>query len=137
MALPVSSVIGPVSLCELQSTAFVPFPESTSSLRELVRVLRLPRFRMQWRTTKTEARWRGGADWRIVCDCQLHARREKSLLRRVTRVAKRVRSRGLVLLIGIPLAFGTFDLPSEAMNLAPWSSKAPQIVEQKVTNDFS
>lgn len=60
-------------------------------------------------------------DWRIICDCQQHARRERTLLRRSARLARRitsvVRGRVLTAIFGVPLAFGVLELPSEAMNV--------------------
>jgi len=57
--------------------------------------------------------WRPGRDYRIVCDCQRHAR-SRSLWRR----AWRVTSRGVAVLVGIPIAFAIADLPTmKAMNL--------------------
>lgn len=58
-------------------------------------------------------KWTGREDFRTICDCQRHARREKSLWRRAARVA----SRGVAVLVSIPLAFAAFDLPSAAMNI--------------------
>lgn len=57
--------------------------------------------------------WARRDDFRVICDCQRHAKRAKSLARRVARVA----SRGIAVLVTIPLAFAAFDAPSSAMNL--------------------
>jgi soluble lytic murein transglycosylase-like protein len=66
--------------------------------------------------------WRNGADYTLVCDCQKHARRERTLWRRgiraANRAAKRLGRGGVALLVGVPLAFGTFGIPTEAMNLS-------------------
>jgi soluble lytic murein transglycosylase-like protein len=51
-------------------------------------------------------------DVRIICDCQRHARRERSILRRTARVV----SRGVAVLMTLPLAFAAFDVPMSAMN---------------------
>jgi len=48
-------------------------------------------------------------DFRVICDCQRHAIRERSLWRRAVR---QVRRGGVALLLGVPLAFGA----SEAMD---------------------
>jgi len=65
--------------------------------------------------------WHPDADYRIVCDCQRHARRERTLWRRSLRLAGRAGSqlkrRSVALLIGVPLAFGAAGIPTEAMNL--------------------
>lgn len=74
----------------------------------------------------TETRKRKAAirksDFRIICDCQVHARRERSLWRRSLRVARgvarNVTTRGLALLVGVPLALGALEFPTEAMDVA-------------------
>jgi soluble lytic murein transglycosylase-like protein len=58
-------------------------------------------------------KWQGREDFRTICDCQRHARRERSLLRRAARVA----SHGIAVLVSIPLAFAAFDIPTSAMNI--------------------
>lgn len=60
-------------------------------------------------------------DYRIICDCQRHARREKSILRRTARVV----SRGVAVLVTLPLAFAVFDVPMSAMNFDLRPAKAP------------
>ena len=81
-------------------------------------------------------KWRGGADPRVVCSCQLHARRERALWRRSLRGAKhfatRASARGIALLLGVPLALGTLDLPTEAMDLrTPANVERPRIVRAR------
>lgn len=56
--------------------------------------------------------WRGGSDYRIVCDCQRH-RLARSTWRRSLHFA----SRGLAVLVAVPLAFGALGIPMEAMDL--------------------
>lgn len=56
--------------------------------------------------------WKPGPDYRIVCDCQRHARRQRSFWRRTLRFA----SRATAVLVA-PLALAFFDIPSKAMNL--------------------
>lgn len=60
--------------------------------------------------------------WRVICDCQLHAQREATLLRRSVRAAKwtasRIGRRGAALLVGVPVALGIFNMPTEAMNIS-------------------
>lgn len=73
------------------------------------------------RVLPTPPRGMQANDFRIICDCQIHARRERTLWRRSLRLAQRagrsVSSRGIALMIGVPLAFGAIgSLPSEAMN---------------------
>lgn len=54
-------------------------------------------------------------NYRDICDCQEHARRERTLWRRSVRLvrnsAKQLGSGGVALLIGVPLAFGAFGFP--------------------------
>jgi hypothetical protein len=62
---------------------------------------------------RRERTWRPGADYRIVCDCQRHAR-ARIAWRRTLRLA----SRGAAVLVSLPLAFAALDIPIEAMNLS-------------------
>lgn len=50
-------------------------------------------------------------DFRIICACQIHARR--SLWRHGLRIASRVAA----VLIGVPIALAAFDIPTWAMNI--------------------
>jgi soluble lytic murein transglycosylase-like protein len=81
---------------------------------------------------QTETKWRSGADFRIICECQAHARRERTLLRRSLRAARQLKARSIAILVGVPLAFGALELPTEAMNLSftanLWNNE-PQVVE--------
>jgi soluble lytic murein transglycosylase-like protein len=76
--------------------------------------------------------WKGREDVRVICDCQRH--RRDTLLRRALRIA----SRGAAVLVGIPLAFSIFDIPTSAMNLdlrpmkISVTQKPAPSVEQKV-----
>lgn len=60
-------------------------------------------------------KWRGGANWRVVCDCQAHGSRRSRLLRRTFGLA----ARATAVLLGIPLAFAAVDMKSatQAINL--------------------
>ena len=66
--------------------------------------------------------WTPSRDYRIICDCQVHARRERTLRRRAVRgmhiIGRHLRRRGLTLLVGVPLAFGAIGIPIEAMNVS-------------------
>ncbi len=66
-------------------------------------------------------RLRSADELRTICECQVHARRERTLWRRSLRVARRaagtLKARGIALLVGVPLAFGALELPTEAMNI--------------------
>ena len=52
-------------------------------------------------------------DYRVICDCQKHRRRQKSVWRRVAAIA----SRSVAVLVSLPLAVTAFDLPIAAMNI--------------------
>jgi soluble lytic murein transglycosylase-like protein len=52
--------------------------------------------------------WRPGPEYRVVCNCQKHSHARKTVVRMV--------SRGMAVLLSIPLAFAMVDLPNtEAM----------------------
>jgi hypothetical protein len=63
--------------------------------------------------------WQTGPDYREICDCQRHARRERTLWRRTMRGAKSVshhlRRGTIALVVGLPLAFGAIGIPMDAM----------------------
>ncbi len=65
--------------------------------------------------------WAGG-DFRLICECQVHALRERALWRRslrgVRRAASRLKARGIAVLVGVPLALGALQFPTEAMDVA-------------------
>lgn len=56
--------------------------------------------------------WRPGRDYRIICQCQRHAR-SRALWRRAVHVG----SRALALLVGVPIALSVLEDPIRAMNL--------------------
>src|SRR3954452_19136844 len=69
------------------------------------------------------ARCMNAKDFRIICDCQIHARRERTLWRRSLRMAQRagraVSGRGIALMVGVPLAFGAIgSIPTDAVNMS-------------------
>jgi soluble lytic murein transglycosylase-like protein len=86
---------------------------------KVVRLLRFGAFRMKRR------------DFRIICDCQRHALRQRTIWRRSLRaaahVAGHVRRNGIAFVIGVPLAFGAIGIPIEAMNTA-----APAMLRQRL-----
>jgi hemin uptake protein HemP len=59
-------------------------------------------------------------DVRVICDCQRHAMRERTLWRRSVRVTRaaagQIRRGGVALLIGVPLAFGAIGVPTGAVD---------------------
>ena len=78
--------------------------------------------------------------FRVICDCQVHARRERTLWRRSMRVASQFRKRGIALLVGVPIALGVMQFPSEAMNLVVGNSSLRQqraAVSQSRGNGFA
>src|SRR5213596_1926999 len=62
------------------------------------------------------------SDFRIICDCQRHAARERTLRRRTIRgiriIGGHLQRRGIALLVGVPLAFGAIGIPIEAMDVS-------------------
>ena len=82
----------------------------------------------------TRSGWKTGADYRLICPCQHHRRRERSLWRRAARIA----GRSVAVLVSVPLAITAFDLPIAAMNMKSVrvdalrfvrpASAAPQVV---------
>ena len=77
----------------------------------LVRVLRLRRVEMH-----------RIQEFRIICDCQRHALRERTLWRRSVRGARYVglqlKRRGIAIAVGLPIACVALGFPIEAMNNA-------------------
>src|SRR5262245_28705732 len=61
-------------------------------------------------------------DFRVICDCQRHAIRERTLRRRAIRcmriIGGHLQRRGIALLVGVPLAFGAIGIPIEAMDVS-------------------
>jgi hypothetical protein len=80
--------------------------------KELVRLLPLGA-PMKPKICATDYAWTPSRDFREICSCQVHARRERTLWRRALRGAKR---RGVALLVTVPLAFGAIGM--EAMNVS-------------------
>lgn len=55
-------------------------------------------------------------DYRLICPCQLHARRQ-GFRAFATAAATQVRRRAVTLIVGVPLAVCAFGLPGEAMDV--------------------
>lgn len=85
-------------------------------------------------------RWKRG-EFRVICDCQIHARRERTLWRRSVRAVSHLRAKGIALLVGVPLALGALQFPTEAMNVTLGeSSIVGRIISrdvEKVTPGFA
>src|ERR1051326_7529300 len=79
-------------------------------------------------------------NFRVICDCQRHAIRERTLWRRRVRAAKAkarlVRSGGVALLFAVPLAFGAINIPSEAMDMLTSSNRFQIFTTERVRKDF-
>ena len=79
---------------------------------------------------KTTREWRPGPDYRVVCDCQRHARKQQRWRRAI-----RIATRGVAVLATVPFAY-FFDIPTKAMNLNVNVAairpqiRAPKIVER-------
>ena len=62
------------------------------------------------------------ADIRVICDCQRHAARERTLARRAVRgmrvIGRQLQRRSVALIVGVPLAFGAIGIPIEAMDVS-------------------
>jgi len=63
--------------------------------------------------TKGRGRRRNIEEFRVICDCQRHRAAHRGGWRRALTLA----SRGAAVLVSIPLAFATLDLPTSAMNV--------------------
>jgi soluble lytic murein transglycosylase-like protein len=62
--------------------------------------------------------WRPGEDFRVICTCQVHARRQRVWWRRGLRNVRNASTRaksGMALLVGLPIAFGATWVPMEGM----------------------
>jgi len=81
-------------------------------------------------------------DFRVICDCQRHAARERTLWRRsfrlTQRVVRHVSHNGVALLIGLPLALGAIGIPIEAMNtaIAPSLGRQLKSIERRARSEF-
>src|SRR5258707_13765343 len=86
--------------------------------RKLVRVLPYAVNRMKRDRAKDS--WRPGKeDFRVICKCQVHARRERVWWRRGIRAVRNASTRaksGVALIVGLPLAFGASWVPMDTVN---------------------
>ena len=82
---------------------------------------------------------RGREEWRIICSCQLHAQQERTVWRRSLRAVRRLKARGIALIVAVPLAFGTAQFPTEAMDISfissPRESLASLIEPRVISNE--
>jgi hypothetical protein len=117
---------------------------------KLVRVLKNVQPMIRQRT-RTSPEWKPGSDYRIICDCQRHARRQQALWRRSLRAASQFKKSGAVFLVGLPLALGMAGIPTEgttdgaipgapavaaAVNVHPERANTFRIFTDKVRSDF-
>jgi soluble lytic murein transglycosylase-like protein len=65
---------------------------------------------------RQQRRWKR-SEFRVICNCQVHANRERTLWRRSIRAARNIKAKGIALLVGVPLALGALQFPTEAMNI--------------------
>lgn len=79
--------------------------------RELVRILPSRMAVVNDRRRRRGSGWRGREDFRVICDCQRHARG------RIWRRALRLATQGTALIVTIPLAFAAFDIPISASDI--------------------
>jgi soluble lytic murein transglycosylase-like protein len=79
------------------------FSEITGAPADLVRLLPLGSRGMKLKSQH-----------RIICPCQIHAARERTLWRRA---AKKIRRGGLAFLVAAPLAYGAIGFPLNAMDI--------------------
>ena len=79
-------------------------------------------------------------NFRVICDCQRHAIRERTLWRRSVRGAKAtarvIRGGGVALLFAVPLAFGAINIPSEAMDMLTSSNRFHIFTTDRVRKEF-
>ena len=77
---------------------------------------------MKLSSSRTHSRRVSPSDFRIICDCQRHALRERTLRRRAVRgiriIGGHLQRRGVALLVGVPIAFGAIGIPIEAMDVS-------------------
>jgi len=71
-------------------------------------------------------KWRGGQDWRVVCSCQVHARKP-----RVWRGVLRIVARASAVLLAVPLALAAIDMPGAATTLKDLRGMKIVVVEPK------
>ncbi len=86
--------------------------------RKLVRVL--PYALNHMKRDRAKDSWRPGKeDFRVICKCQVHARRQRVWWRRGIRAVQNASTRaksGVALLVGLPLAFGASWVPMDTVN---------------------
>jgi soluble lytic murein transglycosylase-like protein len=72
---------------------------------------------------RTRNGWKTAPDYRVICDCQKHRPRRRSVWSRVATIA----SRSMAVLVTVPLAVTAFDLPIAAMNIKTMDFEALRI----------
>ncbi len=106
----------------------------------LVRLLPFCPNRMRLVHSRSETGWGGGRDFREICPCQIHARRERTVWRRSLRAAhaaaRSLKTRGVALIVGVPLAFGALEFPTEAMNVTVSALRGSDVVASQLSSDL-
>src|SRR4051794_35185970 len=73
-------------------------------------------------SNRTDSHRPTARNFRVVCDCQRHAIRERTLRRRTVRgmriIGGHLQRRSIALLVGVPIAFGAIGIPIEAMDVS-------------------
>ncbi|GAC1394994.1 MAG: hypothetical protein NVSMB68_11800 [Thermoanaerobaculia bacterium] len=85
---------------------------------------------------RQQRQWRR-SDYRLICDCQIHARRQRALWRRSFNAVSHLKAKGIALLVGVPLALGALQLPTEAMNVALGETLAGRLTGDATGNGFA
>src|SRR5258708_25509765 len=109
-----------VCLCEEPDSMSSSISHLTDLQARLVRVLPIA---VAMIAKMSRGLWKTGPDYREICDCQRHARRERTLWRRAVRgassVSHHIRRGTIALVVAIPLAYGATGVPMDAMNILP------------------
>jgi len=110
--------------------------------QHVVRLLRLGEFMKPIRRA-ADYTWTPPRDFREICACQRHARRERALWRRVLRGTRR---RATALVVTVPLAFCAIgmeamnvsipDLAQKAIEISGGSRRLPVFTTRKVRDAF-
>jgi soluble lytic murein transglycosylase-like protein len=79
----------------------------------------LPDAGIGMKTKRAGSGWRAGEDFREICHCQVHARKQRAWWRRGLRSIRNTSARarsGVALLVGLPIVFGAGWAPLDALS---------------------